>query len=231
MRTIIAILFGLLFTVAQAAEEVQRFDIDFDGGNAREFVEAIDNLEINLIIPGDADAIQIPTVKLRNITAAKLFQALTIIGTQSPTKFAFERSGGPYTTVLNHDGTFITDTQDQIWVLQNLSAQRTAQPFAIGHLLQSESNEQGYTIDDITSAIDSTVQAYASVAERGSDIAFQYHEGTELLIITGSVPDVTIARSTLNTLRESLRSKTWGGNFGNLIENYTQQRYGYTDNQ
>ncbi|NKB33277.1 MAG: hypothetical protein GKR91_09275 [Pseudomonadales bacterium] len=218
MRTSLLILISFFCLTSQAQEQTFEFEVDFEGGSVADFMDTLMDLGINVVVPANAEGIQIPTIKLDNVTPDRLFDALSIIGAQAPTQFTWKSSGQSMPTILSEDGSVIAGPGKKIWVLEPYGSQKTAQPFALGHLLVSENNSEGYSVDEITSAIDATVQANAQAGGRNSDIEFQYHEGTELLIITGVINDVEVAEDTLKTLRESLQSRRTSETFGGLLD-------------
>ncbi len=218
MRFIILVVLSFSLSIASAAEELASYDVDFDGGSALDFSEILGNLGINAIFPENAEMIDIPAIRLRNVTQLDLFNALNIIGREAPIQFNWGRSGNDLPMIIGPDGQVSNDQSNQIWVLSSTGSRKTAQPFAIGPLLVSESNENGFSVDDITSAIASAAEAAAAAEGRISDLGFQYHEGTQLLIITGRVEDVRVASQTLRTLRQSRLGAALeyglGGQFG-----------------
>ncbi len=213
MNAYTLMLVALLGCNGLMAQSSSNFDIDFAGGSAREFADSVGELGINVLVPGDAGQIQIPQVRLRNVTADSMFEVLNIIGDQAPIRFAWIGSGAQ-PMIVSADGSLVGSSNPRIWVLHNAGSQRVAQPFAIGHLIESDSNEAGYSVDEITSAIDSTVRAAAAAAGRESELSYQFHEGTELLIITGLAQDVRTAELTVSTLRQSQQAKRNYQRFG-----------------
>ena len=214
-QLVLLVLILLPLGFVDAAERVKTYQIEFDGGSAEKFWEQeLRDLDLNVMLPDNAEKITLPKIRLHNASAAELFQALTLIGSQAAVKFAWTASSSHRPIILGLDGPVVANPDTRIWVLQSMGVEMTAQPFAIGHLLESDSNEDGYTVDEITSVIDSTVGARASVNGRESSMKFQYHEATELLIITGTENDVRVANMTLETLRQSQESKSMKRIFG-----------------
>lgn len=214
MRKIILLCFVFFCSLANAANEPPTYDLDFGGGSALDFAEVLSELEINAIYPENAGLIAIPRIRLRNVSQQDLFNALNIVGNDAAISFSWHRSGNDFPTIIQADGQVINDVRNQIWVLTSTGSKTTAQPFAIGHLLPSATNEDGYSVDDITSAIAAAAEASATAEGRISELDFKYHEGTQLLIITGRVEDVRVASQTLTTLRQSNMGGLLQGEFG-----------------
>lgn len=207
MRIIILLFCACFSVLTYAASEPPRYDIDFSGGTAIDFAEVISELGINAIFPDNAELITIPAIKLRNVTQRDLFNALNIVGRDAPISFAWDRSGNDLPMVIQADGSVSNDQSSQIWVLSSVGSQKTAQPFSIGPLLENDSNENGFTVDEITSAIASAAEAAAAAEGRFSELEFKFHEGTDLLIIVGRTENVRVAATVLRSLSQS-RMKT-----------------------
>ena len=74
-------LLGLLaLNPASAADEP--IEIEFSGGSAVEFVQAIEHLDTNVLLPENAQQISIPAFHLKITSPDDLYRALTILGSQ-----------------------------------------------------------------------------------------------------------------------------------------------------
>ncbi len=230
MRFLTLLLLCITWNISQAADAIATYDVDFGGGSALDFADTLDDLGINAIYPENAAFIDIPAIRLRNVTQRDLFNALNIIGRDAPIRFEWGRSGNDMPLIIQPGGQVTNDQTNQIWVLISTGSRKTAQPFAIGPLLAGESNENGFSVDEITSAVASAAESAATAEGRSSELDFKYHEGTQLLIITGRVEDVRVAGMTLQTLGQSAGSVfVQGGYFqdpqSSLIDQYQQQKY------
>jgi hypothetical protein len=170
-------------------------------------MEEIQDLGLNVILPANASEIPIPPISLRITSPKQLFNALSILGDQAPVKFAWIPSSPLIPNILGPNGQIMGNDTEVVWVLTGPESSMVAKPFAIGHLLEHDQNEFGYSVDEITSVIASTVKISADVGNRESELDFQYHEGTELLIIIGKTDDLRITAETLSALRDSMIAK------------------------
>ena len=199
---------ALLMNPGWSAQEPTLIDIDFEGGPVWQFLERIEEFNINTMVPENASEVLIPPFSLRNTTIENLFQALSIAGSNAPVKFAWISSNRDMPLVLvNQNRLMGIDRGNITWVLTVLEPTFTVQPLAIGHLLHSQSNPHGYTMEQITSVIQSTVDAAAKAANRASALDFKYHESTELLIVTGVARDLRLTHETLGAMYQSLQAK------------------------
>ena len=210
LTTIACLIFLALATPAYSADKPRVFDLEFNGGTVEEFIDAIKDLDINILTTPEGRVLRMPRFKLHNITADDLFTFLNLAGGNSG-----------YTWQLTNSQKNPGDPgKNNIWVLKapennpnaankNDSQQNSgpqAMPIAIGHLIKDKPGENGYTIEQITTAIEKTVEA--DYKARGADdknrIAFQYHKDTKLLIVSGEFRAVQLAMFTINTLKKSL---------------------------
>lgn len=173
--------------------EQQSYNIDFGGGTPYEFRDQeLQELGINVILPDTSQSIVFPEISLRNVTEVGLFHALTSLGANSNPPFEWQPSNEQPPIVLPN-GTVIGDTGSNVWTLvPHISM--SAMPFSVRDLLEE------YSIDEITSAIEATIQAAAETQSRQSELEFRFHEATNLLIIVGYNEDLKLASVTIAAL-------------------------------
>ncbi len=93
LSTILAFAIFLLSSLAEAQEAAPQaneqaprvFDFHFEGGNAFQLQTAIQERELNFIVPEEADEVHIPKFSVRNVQPKELFNALDLLlGTSNP---------------------------------------------------------------------------------------------------------------------------------------------------
>jgi len=82
-------------TAAEVNLDLPRFDLNFPGGNPEALIEHINeklgNSPVNTIIPSEFKDVQIPPMKLKNVTVQQVFDALCrasqrLVQTSGPTE-------------------------------------------------------------------------------------------------------------------------------------------------
>jgi hypothetical protein len=196
MKLVILVV-SLLVVGTANAQKPPVYQIDFEGGTAYEFWESqLQELEINVILPDNVRSLEIPEIRLRNVTVDELFDALTIVGQNSFPITEWEVTKIGSSPLVGSNGTVINAPGERVWTLVAYNS-RTAKPFSVRGLLEE------FSIEEITSAIESTIQATAEAQGRSSDIEFRFHEATDLLIIIGQSADVISAGQTIDALYSS----------------------------
>ena len=192
---------------AYSADKSQSFDLDFKGGTVTEFVNAIKDLDINVLTTPEGRELKVPKFKLRNVTADDLFTFLNLTG---------ENDGYIWQSTRSMKNPNFPSGKD-IWILktkevtdrknQQQDSGPQAMPIAIGNLIKDKAGLNGFSIEEITTAIEKTVEAdYKARGEDGKNrITFLYHKETKLLIVSGEGRAVHLAMLTISTLNRSLK--------------------------
>lgn len=168
----------LTYAVEHAnADRQSRIDLDFPGGTPSQLVEAIKKITpetLNVIIPSDAPGYQVPPFKMKQVTVADLFSALSKGSMRKVLQFpsgfktvygAFERTG---------------EGENPVWYLRSSGSdiqreETVCRYFQLGHSLEKNK------IDDITTAI-KTGWEMLGVTDPPQ---LKFHPETKLLIAAG----------------------------------------------
>lgn len=199
-------IFCMVFSFPVLADNPPRLNVDFKGGTATELAETVGKLGLNIVLQPGTENIYFPRLKLRNVLAEDLFKALSRIGWSADIPYEWQDTAGSAAhSVFTLTKLTAKDAQREI-----VRPQPLAMPIAIGRLLKSDVNPEGYTIEEITTAIMRTIEA--GYAATGSGLAtnptFQYHKETEILIISGEEDHVVgLAMETIGALDDSLGIK------------------------
>jgi hypothetical protein len=183
-------------TVQAAPPEIQ-FDLDFPGGNPKKFVAAIEKAmhkPLNTIVPDDCNDVQIPPLKMSDVTVKELFKALRMASvrtviipvgngySQIATTYGFETQG-------NGDNT--------VWYFQ---VQKPTEPPPIKDICrfyQLEPLLEKNKIEDITTAI----QSGWEMLHVTKVPQLKFHPETKLLIAVGTEENLKIIESVLEQLK------------------------------
>lgn len=178
----------------------EKFDLKFAGGSAEDFEKSIRALDINLMLPAEADKIEIPPFEVKDVTAIELFLALNILlqGTDETVYSRFEISSRKSAT----GGIWVLHQQtaakrNSRYERANLELEYNLIPINISNLLEF------YTIEDITSVIQSAVETYAGAVDKVDELKLdiKFHRETGILILSGPHGAVKLAQTTMNELR------------------------------
>jgi len=177
---------------AQQEPALAKFDLDFPGGTPGELVAAIQKASgrpLNAVIYPDDANIQLPPLKMKSVTTPELFTALAeasarfrfVGNTQSGESFGFSTKGKPL--------------DNSVWYFKNYS-----QPVPLKEsrfYLLTDYLEQGLTVDDITTAIQTAWKL------RGDNPVptLNYHKETKLLIAVGYPSQLGTIDDALKALR------------------------------
>ncbi|MBI1176594.1 hypothetical protein GC207_04060 [bacterium] len=197
----------------------KHFDLEFNGGTPKEFVEAINaqsGLKVNVIIPKEEAEAQLPAVDVANVTIPQLFEAVTAANDKKTNFITGMYFTGPPTRGVGSQATpqwqsgrivqgFKTNdnppTQDSIWYFFTdrpagppeiqQKEDSTVQVYQLARLLA-----KGYTIDDITTAIKTAWQMLDSSVQP----EMKYHSDTGLLVARGTIVQLTLIRDVMAQL-------------------------------
>lgn len=199
-------------TVNQAAPEVTftKFDLDFPGGTPAELVAAIEKATgkpLNAIIPTEHANVNLPTLKMRNVAAPTLFDALiaTTLRTVPYDTRRYSPRGGSH--VQNYRESYGFRSQagglnlgdETVWYFHY--EKHTPPPkFSECRYYQLDSYLESYSIDDITTAI----QTGWRMLDEKDEPELSFHKETSLLIAVGSPGDLELIDTVLLQLSQAL---------------------------
>ena len=178
-----------------------KFDLDFPGGTPQELVTAIQKSmgrPLNVIIPTAFSDIRMPSLMMKHVDAAQLFKAL---GSASPTDITRPeaRSPGEFfrtTYAFRTDG---IPSDDSVWYFTGDFPPRVEQTLRAARFFNlSPYLDQGLTVDDITTAI----QTGWKMAGNSTGCEMSYHKETKLLIVVGNNLQVETVDSALQALMQ-----------------------------
>jgi hypothetical protein len=199
----------------RAARQETRFDLNFKGGTPRQFIEAINlqsGLKVNVIIPSEEAAAQLPAIEVSGVTIPHLFEALTQASrkeTNVVTSYYAGPMGGAvpqFTKQWTSQGFRTSDNppaEDSIWHFYverpipppelATKARVSVQVFQLAPLLKDHS------IDDITTAVKTTWQMLDSSVTP----ELKYHSDTGLLIAKGTADQLRMVVDVLAQVGQS----------------------------
>jgi hypothetical protein len=178
-------------------EPEARFNIDFPGGTPRELIAALNEASgtpVNAFIPETVHAFTMPPMKYYNVSVSEVLKPL---------------QGRQVINVAEERGSRESDIQeisyrwsssDNIWRMEvqdiypSPPTQFIVAPFNVSHLLEA------YTIDDITTTIDSAWKL--NRAPKENEIMF--HPETKIILVKCPAEDMQVLSSVLDTLRVAL---------------------------
>ncbi len=175
--------------LAPSHQELTRFNLDFRGGSPHYLVQAIEKAigkSLNVIIPPEDLDVQIPPLRMNEVTVPQLFQALEAASRKTVTV----HSGppfGPYHQITASYGFRTSDqpvTDTSIWYFYVekptlppvVSSEKVTKFYSLAPYL-----DRGFSLDDITTAI----QTAWKMAGLANPPELKYHKETKLLIAYG----------------------------------------------
>lgn len=189
------------------------FNLEFHGGTPSDLVAAVDRAigkPLNVIIPREDADIQIPALNMQNVVAPQLFNALEAASRQEVAvkNGSFSGSGvfgGSYNTYTTDYGFKTADspvTDTSVWYFfankPSMPPVISTAPVCRFYQLQGYL-ERGFTVDDITTAI----QTGWKMAGVTAPPALNYHKQTTMLIAFGKPDDLSTIQNVLDTLPSS----------------------------
>ena len=199
-----------------------KFNLDFPGGTPAELVKAIEKAmgkPLNAIIPIEDADIQLPSLKMNDVTMPQLFAALeaasrkTVAVQNGPSGGMYNPTFGPgfgssYSQMTTDYGFHTSDspaTDSSIWyfhaekpslppVISTAPSQKICQYYSLSPYL-----DRGFTVDDITTAI----QTGWKMSGVANPPELNYHKETKLLIAFGEPEKLRTINQVLETLPKS----------------------------
>lgn len=193
--------------VASPSTDLKRFDLKFNGGTPKEFVEAIkqqSGLSVNVIIPTEYATVDLPSIEVHNVTIPQLFDAITL-SSKKTTPIWINESGQRRKVAAESGNGFrsadATPTENSIWYFFSEiptndpppTEMATVQVFQLNDLLKD------YTIDDITTAVKTTWQMLDSEFKP----EMKFHSETGLLVTKGTNQQLSMISQVLQQLRQA----------------------------
>ncbi len=199
-----------LNTIVKAASddpanpELTAFNLDFPGGTPAELVAAIEKAmgrPLNVIIPEDSAHVKLPALKMNNVTAPKLFEALRNSSFRSVPYLDRGRPGSFQIAHVSY--TFSTQDNpanaDSVWYF------RYEKPAEIPYTAPMECRfyslapylDGGFKVDDITTAIQT---GWRMMGDKETP-QLTFHKDTKLLIAVGDPGKLQTIDSVLKALK------------------------------
>jgi hypothetical protein len=204
-----------------------RFDLDFPGGRPEQLVKAIETASgkpINMIIPPDDANIDLPALKLRNVTAPELFDALGSASARQVTRIV-GYNYGPGGKLVPATGVFTTRYRfstpgplkaDSIWYLAvEGNAPSPAPPPApeeprACQFFQLAPYLEAYKVEDITTAIETGWKLLSD----SKPPEMKFHKDTTLLIAVGPPEALRMIDEVLTRLGSQIGARAAAPNKG-----------------
>lgn len=188
----------------QAANpDLPRFDLDFPGGSPRDFVRALNEPlkgSLNVILPGDVDDIEIPPIKLKQVTVQQVFDA---IQRASERTVSFPNMGGGISQ-QTENYMFMTSgavTENSVWAFRAFRPITASQSMTQGYrFYQLGSYLDAMKIEDIITALQT---GWEMLNKQGAKLKF--HPETKLLIAVGQPSDFALIDDVLKELAKAPR--------------------------
>lgn len=176
-----------------------RFDLNFPGGSPQDLVAAIEKASgkpLNAIIPSDCKDIQIPPLKMSQVTVEQLFEALK---TASIKQVNYQDSDGRLFTRNTYYSFESSGGDNNVWSFKADRVPQQILPKDICRFYQLEPLLQKYKIEDITTAI-KTGWEMLNITHPPQ---LKFHPETKLLIAVGREVDLRVIENVLNGLKPS----------------------------
>jgi hypothetical protein len=194
--------------VKEAEAALTKFNLDFSGGTPAELVKIIQKeigKPLNVIIPMEDANIQLPPLKMNEVSTPQLFAALEAASRKTVTvqTGAF---GNPYSQFVTGYGFKTSDgpiTDTSIWYFH---AEKPSLPPEVStaniclYYSLSPYLDRGFTVEDITTAIQT---GWKMTGLRAGAPELNYHKETKLLIAFGEPDKLRTINQVLDTLPKS----------------------------
>jgi hypothetical protein len=177
-----------------------RFDLNFPGGNPKEFVAAIEkamNKPLNTIVPDDCNDVQIPPLKMSDVSVGELFHALRMASIKRNNNVNTPGYPAPVLFSYGFETSSPLGGDNSVWYFQ---VQKPTEPPPIKDICrfyQLEPLLEKNKIEDITTAI----QSGWEMLHVTKVPQLKFHPETKLLIAVGSEENLQIIESVLEQLR------------------------------
>jgi hypothetical protein len=199
--------------VGRGQVDLPKFDLQFAGGKPAQLVEVI-NAELggtlNVVLPKEAEEVEIPAMRLKDVNVSQVFDALSHISQKQvayETTQMVQQGGGfaarPGTQYYNQYYGFRTDgpiTENSVWYFflerpSGLQSAKTCKYYQLGAFLTQ------YKIEDITTAIKT---GWDMLGVKGESVPqLKFHQDTKLLVAVGDPAKLFLIDDVLNELRKA----------------------------
>lgn len=189
-------------------DTLTKFDLDFKGGSPKQLVDAIQKATgkpMNVLIPDEYTNVTLPELKMKNVSAEQLFNALSEASRK--TEYMKNPDGKVSTFASGYgfhpSGGLFADAT--IWSFY-VQTQKVPPPskicrfYALGPYL-----DWGLSIDDITTAI----KTGAKMLGETDEPTMSFHKDTRLLIAVGEPSRLEIIDSVLRALQPPANASVW----------------------
>ena len=197
------------------ASDAPRFNLRFPGGKVREFVDAVAKAlgkPVNVLIPKEAENTVIPPVDVFGVTVSALFGALS---EASRGKILVRNKSSPndnqYVEIGFNFFAQDRDSSETVWTFRvitppELSSKESKSPQRVVQFYPVAEYLSNFTVEDITTAVESGWQLQGDGALKESPPILRFHEETKLLICAGSNSQLEIIPQVLAGLGQLLNS-------------------------
>jgi hypothetical protein len=181
-------------------ESLTKFDLDFKGGHPNDLIAAIQKATgkpMNALIPDEYANVNLPELKMKNVTAQQLFRALEQASHKTEyLKNSGNNTYGSHNTAFGFRANSDNITDDTIWYFYVQKPNvpppyKTCRFYSLAPYLDS-----GVTVDDITTAIKTGAKMLGDTDEP----TMSFHKDTKLLIAVGEPGKLEIIDSVLRAL-------------------------------
>jgi hypothetical protein len=189
-------------------EGLTKFDLDFKGGHPRDLIAAVQKATgkpLNVLIPDEYADVTIPELKMKNVSAEQLFNALSEASRKSE---YMKNPDGTYSTFgsgygFRPSGGLFADATIWSFYVQKPKVPppgKICRFYALGPYL-----DWGLSIDDITTAIKTGAKMLGDTDEP----TMSFHKDTRLLIAVGEPSRLDIIDSVLRALQPPPNASVW----------------------
>jgi hypothetical protein len=182
------------------APALTKFNLDFPGGTPKELVAAIQKVTgrpLNAIIPEEYGNVNLPPLKMSSVTIPKLFHALRLASVKidSSGYAPFPQQTTTTTYGFRAEG---NESDDSIWFFyaDKPFPKPPGQNQACHFYSLAPYLERGFTVDDITTAIQTS---WKMLGEKETP-NISFHKETKLLIAVGEPSKLEIIDAVLKAL-------------------------------
>jgi hypothetical protein len=202
-----------------AGVQLPKFDLDFPGGTPGQLVTAIEKASgkpLNAIIPSEFRNTELPALKMKGVTVPQLFQALQMASARQEalvTGTRMDPSGNRLNSITYHNTAYgfrappTTEPENPVWyfyVARPSEPTLVEPPAKVCRFYQlAPYLEKGYSIDDITTAIQTGWKMLGDSAP-----TMNFHKDTSLLIAVGEPEKLKLIDSALAELSGSTKPDT-----------------------
>lgn len=185
------------------------FDLDFPGGKPRELIDQIEKqggVLLNAIIPEEYANMNLPALKMRNVTARQLFDALSNASSKQvryETGPGFGMPVGSRGTYQSYQSSYGFRTaakgDNAVWYFYYDKAPEPVVEAPLVRFWQLGGFLKDYKIDDITTAI----QTGWKLLDIKSQPTLKFHSETKLLVAVGPADQLQMIDMVLNELTKA----------------------------